>query len=190
MFKPIAILLMEILPYWSVKNQTPSDWFYWFKFILSILDLSCASLEFDTYDQAVSLVTLLTCQKMIKLFCLTLEVLHFLTLTISLLFAQVFCAKCLLQKDCHPVHLMEKICSWQFLPYSRCSFIFFLSHSLIVCQRHFCLFHKVLFDYTRLTDLPSSVTFLPSLQNESVKWLMTFSFIYKDYINLVSSVHT
>lgn len=190
-FKPIAILLMEILPYWSVKNQTPSDWFYWFKFILYFLDFSCASLAFDTYDQAVSLVTLLTCQKWLNCFVLLWRSSNFSPLQFPYYLLRFSVQNAFFGKTVILYILWKKYAHGSFfLTSSRCSFIFFLSNSLFVCQRHFCLFHEVLFDYTRLTDLLSSVTFLPSLQNESVKWLITFSFIYKHYINLVSSVCT
>lgn len=100
-FIPIVILLVEILSNSSLNNWTPWDWFYWFTFLLSVIDnfLEPLLLEFDTYDQIVSLVTLITYQNLIKLFCFALKTLHFLTVTISLLFTQVFCTKCLLGKN-------------------------------------------------------------------------------------------
>lgn len=100
-FMPIVILLVEILANPSLNNWAPSDWFYWFTFLLSVIDnfLEPLLLEFDTYDQIVSSVTLITYQNLIKLFCSALKTLHFLTLTISLLFTQVFCTKYFLWKN-------------------------------------------------------------------------------------------
>lgn len=49
-------------------NQLNSFLLIWLKFPVSVLVLWTQ--EFDTYDQVVSLVTLTTYQKMIKLFCL------------------------------------------------------------------------------------------------------------------------
>lgn len=116
-FMPIVILLAEILPNSSLSNWTPSEWFYRFTFLLSVINnfLEPLLLEFDTYDQIVSLVTLITYQNLINYFALLWRPFIFWPSLFHYYLLRFSVQSAFFGKTSILYHLMENIFSWQLL---------------------------------------------------------------------------